>query len=165
MHLAEKVGHATMALVVIMVILFIGMKRSSPGGAAPDAPFRQGDILNVSIPEIENGADTYLFMFLSPTCTFCQLSVPLYKDISDSRRSEVKLVVYISSENSRRLMEQTFESNGIVVDTVMTKPAEFAQITSVPTLILADGNKRVLRYNVGLLDEELSTTLVKSVSN
>lgn len=138
-----------------------------PPGAPPEVEVgEQFDALRQVVPA---GSDRALVIALSPTCGFCNESMPFYKRLVDQRNqagSRVKIVAAVpkppaknpeaqkmaqavQAEESQKLAEAGVKPDAIV-------PLDFAsvKVNGTPTILLVDNQGKVLDVWVGKQPED-----------
>jgi thioredoxin-related protein len=102
------------------------------------------------------GADRALVLALSPTCHFCNDSMPFYKQLVDQRNqkgSAVKVIAAVPKDEAKSDEEKNFASHGLQPDALVAVDFAKIKVPGTPTLFLVDNQGKVLDVWVGKLDE------------
>lgn len=109
----------------------------------------QFDALRQVVPA---GADRALVVAISPTCHFCDESMPFYKRLIEERNqkgSNVKVVAVVSNENARAEEAQKLASAGVNPDAVAVLDFEDTKVRGTPTILLVDNQGEVHEVWIG----------------
>ena len=102
------------------------------------------------------GTQRALFVVVSPTCHFCNDSMPFYKQIMDERNqkgSAVKVIAAVPADAAKPEEEKHLTSAGVQPDALVTLDFSKIKVPGTPTLLLVDNQGKVLDIWVGKLDE------------
>jgi thioredoxin-related protein len=103
------------------------------------------------------GSQRALVVAVSPTCHFCNDSMPFYKRLIDERNqkgSQVKFVAAVPNEQAKAEESQKFASAGAQPDSMVNLDFASVKVPGTPTLLLVDNTGKVLDVWVGKQDEK-----------
>ena len=154
---------ANLAIIVVCVValsvlvnnfIYPIFPQRRPPGAPPEVKKgEQFDQLKAVVPA---GTDRALVVALSPTCHFCNESMPFYKQLIDQRNqksSPVKVIAAVPAEQAKAEEAQKFASAGTQPDSMVHLDFSSIKVPGTPTVLLVDNNGKVLDVWVGKLDE------------
>jgi hypothetical protein len=121
-----------------------------PSGAA------KGETLAALRGVVPQGSDRALVVALSPTCHFCNESMPFYKALMDKRnesKSAVKVIAAVPQAEVQTAEQKNLADHGVQIDAVVPVDFEKIKIPGTPTVLLVDNQGKVLDVWVGKLDE------------
>ncbi|HSS48679.1 MAG TPA: hypothetical protein VLX28_07015, partial [Thermoanaerobaculia bacterium] len=133
-----------------------------PPGAPP--PIEKGEQFAALKGAVPEGATRALVVAVSPTCHFCNDSLPFYKHLVDERNSKgsaVKFVAAVPTEDSKAPESEKFTNAGVKPDNVVHLDFSSIKVPGTPTLLLVDNNGKVLNVWVGKLDESGEKDVLK----
>lgn len=150
---------ANIAIILVCVIAAVVLIRNQffpprpPGAPAQVEKGERFDQLKAVVPA---GSDRALVVAVSPTCHFCDESIPFYKQIIDQRNqkdSRVKVIAAVPSEEAKAEEARKFASGGATPDGMVNMDFSAIKVPGTPTLLLVDSDGKVLDVWVGKLDE------------
>jgi thioredoxin-related protein len=150
---------ANVAIILVCIIAAAILIRNNffpPTPPPPPGAAAKGDTLAALREVIPPGADRTLVVALSPTCHFCNESMPFYKTLVDQRnqsKSPVKVVAAVPMAEAREPEQKNLADHGVQPDAVV--PVDFAKIKvpGTPTVLLVDNQGKVLDVWVGKLTD------------
>lgn len=101
------------------------------------------------------GSNTALVMALSPTCHFCNDSMPFYKQLLDKRnesKSPVKVIAAVPAAEAQSAEQKNLADHGVQPDAVVHVDFAKIKVPGTPTLLLVDNQGKVLDVWVGKLN-------------
>lgn len=151
---------ANIAIILVCIIAAAILIRNNflqpkqqPGNRPPEAAV--GDQLDALRPVIPAGSDRAMVVALSPTCHFCNESMPFYKQLIDQRNqagSPVKVIAAVPRDEAKAEEQQKFATAGVQPDAVVTVDFASIKVPGTPTILLVDNQGKVLDVWVGKLD-------------
>lgn len=137
----------------LMVNRFFFNKPQPPAGGPPQAEVgEQFDQLRQVVPA---GSQKALVVALSPTCGFCNESMPFYKRLIDERNqkgSGVKIIAAVPAEEVKAEEAKKFAEVGAQPDSLVTMDFASIKVPGTPTILLVDNQGKVLDVWVGKQD-------------
>lgn len=108
-----------------------------------------------------------IYLILRSNCRFCADSLPFYRRLTEQDRASGVHTVALVLE-TKPIGEAYLKRNGVEVDSVSAlRQGQLERVNSVPSLILVDSKRRVVRSWAGFLPEQLQRDVfmaIKSVS-
>lgn len=98
------------------------------------------------------GSERALVVALSPTCHFCEESMPFYKRLVDERNqkgSQVKVIAAVSQEGAKAEEQQKLAAAGVNADGVVVLDFNSVKLRGTPTIVLVDNKGEVHEVWVG----------------
>jgi hypothetical protein len=98
------------------------------------------------------GSDRALVVAVSPTCHFCEESMPFYKRLVDERNqkgSKVKVIAAVPREEAKAEEQQKMAAAGVNPDGVMVLDFDSVKLRGTPTILLVDTAGEVHEVWVG----------------
>ncbi|HJX29255.1 MAG TPA: hypothetical protein VJ885_15195 [Thermoanaerobaculia bacterium] len=151
---------ANIAIIVVCIIAAAILIRNNflqpqqqQGNRPPEAEV--GDQLDALRPVIPAGSDRAMVVALSPTCHFCNESMPFYKQLIDQRNqsgSGVKVIAAVPRDEAKAEEQQKFATAGVQPDALVTVDFASIKVPGTPTILLVDKQGKVLDVWVGKLD-------------
>jgi len=156
---------ANVAIIVVCIIAAAILIRNNffpprPPGAPAEA--QKGESLPELRKAIPAGTQRALFLAVSPTCHFCNDSLPFYKQLMDRRNqagSAVKVIAAVPADAEAK----NFSSAGVTPDAVVHVDFSKIKVPGTPTLLLVDDQGKVLDVWVGKLDESREKQVLASL--
>jgi thioredoxin-related protein len=150
---------ANIAIILVCAIAAVVLVRNQffqprPPGAPPQV--EKGETFAALKQAVPTGANRALVVAVSPTCHFCNDSLPFYKHLVDERNqkgSAVKFVAAVPTEDAKAPESEKFTNAGVQPDNVVHIDFRTIKVPGTPTLLLVDNNGKVLNVWVGKLDE------------
>jgi hypothetical protein len=100
-------------------------------------------------------AQATLVLALSTHCGFCQDSLPFYQKLAafkNSSPARVRLATVMTEPEEE--IEAYLKKNGIAADAVFSMPVAQMGVKGTPTLLLLDGQNKLIESWVGKLDSQ-----------
>lgn len=151
---------ANIAIILVCIIAAAILIRNNflqpkqqPGGRPPEAAV--GDQFDALRQVVPAGSDRAMVVALSPTCHFCNESMPFYKQLIDQRNqagSGVKVIAAVPRDDAKAEEQQKFATAGVQPDAVVTVDFSSIKVPGTPTILLVDNQGKVLDVWVGKLD-------------
>jgi thioredoxin-related protein len=126
-----------------------------PPGAPPQV--EKGERFDQLKAVVPAGTERALVVALSPTCHFCNESMPFYKQLIDQRNqksSPVKVIAAVPTEEAKAEEAQKFAGVGTQPDNLVQLDFSAVKVPGTPTVLHVDNNGKVLDVWVGKLDED-----------
>src|SRR3954468_17207999 len=160
---------ANIAIILVCAIAAVVLVRNQffpprPPGAPPQV--EKGEQFAALKQAMPAGANRALFVAVSPTCHFCNDSLPFYKHLVDERNqkgSAVKFIAAVPSEDTKAPESEKFANAGVQPDNVVHLDFSSIKVPGTPTLMLVDNNGKVLNVWVGKLDEGSEKEVLKTL--
>lgn len=138
------------ALALMVNRFFFSKPAMPPGGGPPQAEVgEQFDQIRQVLPA---GSQKALLVVLSPTCGYCDQSMPFYKRLIDERNqkgSGVKIIAVVPAEEAKAPEAQKFAAEGVKPDSLVTIDFASIKVPGTPTVLLVDNQGKVLDVWVG----------------
>jgi len=152
---------ANIAIILVCIIAAVILIRNNffpgsagrPAGAPPEA--KKGETYAELRQAVPAGTDRALVLALSPTCHFCNDSMPFYKQLLDQRNqkgSAVKVIAAVPGDDVKSDEEKNFTSHGIQPDSIIAVDFKKIKVPGTPTVLLVDNQGKILDVWVGKLD-------------
>lgn len=145
---------AAAVLVDRNVYKFLPMSTQRQPGAPPEVA--KGDTFAALRDAMPAGTEKALFVAVSPTCHFCNDSMPFYKQLIDKRNqsnSPVKVIAAVPGDDAKDAEAKHFADAGAQPDALVHIDFSKIKVPGTPTLLLVDNQGKVLDVWVGKLDE------------
>ncbi|HEX3555595.1 MAG TPA: hypothetical protein VIA62_20425 [Thermoanaerobaculia bacterium] len=160
---------ANIAIILVCAIAAVVLVRNQffpprPPGAPPQV--EKGEQFAALKQAVPAGASRALVVAVSPTCHFCNDSLPFYKHLVDQRNqqgSAVKFVAAVPDEASRAPETAKFTGAGVQPDSVVPINFSSIKVPGTPTLMLVDNNGKVLNVWVGKLNDDGEKEVLKTL--
>jgi thioredoxin-related protein len=160
---------ANIAIILVCAIAAVVLVRNQffpprPPGAPPQ--IEKGEKYAQLKGAVPAGASRALVVAVSPTCHFCNDSLPFYKHLVDERNqkgSAVKFIAAVPTEDSKAPESEKFTNAGVQPDNVVRLDFSAIRVAGTPTLLLVDNNGKVLNVWVGKLDEGGEKEVLKTL--
>jgi len=159
---------ANVAIILVCAIAAVLMSFNIRDRFFPPRPpgVEEGEQFAALKQAVPAGASRALVVAVSPTCHFCNDSLPFYKHLVDQRNqqgSAVKFVAAVPNEESRAPETAKFTGAGVQPDSVVPIDFSAIKIPGTPTLLLVDNNGKVLNVWVGKLDDRHEKEVLKTL--
>ena len=160
---------ANIAIILVCAVAALVLVRNQffpprPPGAPPQVEKgEQFAALKGAVPE---GATRALVVAVSPTCHFCNDSLPFYKRLVDERNqkgSAVKFVAAVPTDDAKAPESDKFVNAGVKPDNVVHIDFSSIKVPGTPTLMLVDNTGKVLNVWVGKLDDGGEKEVLKTL--
>jgi thioredoxin-related protein len=154
---------ANIAIILVCAIAAFVLIRNQFFPAAPQRPpgsppqVEKGERFDQLKAVVPAGTQRALVVALSPTCHFCNESMPFYKQLIDQRNqksSPVKVIAVVPSEQQKAEEAQKFAGAGAQPDNLVHMDFSAIKVPGTPTLLHVDNTGKVLDVWVGKLDED-----------
>jgi thioredoxin-related protein len=154
---------ANVAIIVVCAIAAIVLIRNQffPPRPAPQpgAPPRieKGERFEQLKAVVPVGTERALVVAVTPTCHFCDESMPFYKQLLDRRNqqsSAVKFIAAVPTEQAKAEEAKKFADAGAAPDGLVRLDFAAVKVPGTPTLLLVDKQGKVLDVWVGKLEED-----------
>jgi thiol-disulfide isomerase/thioredoxin len=106
-------------------------------------------------------AQTTLVLALSTHCGFCQESAPFYQKLAvfkNSSPARVRLATVMSEPKEE--IEAYLKKQGIAADAVFSMPVSQIGVKGTPTLLLLDGQNKLIESWVGQLNSQEESEVI-----
>ena len=158
---------ANIAIILVCAIAAVVLVRREffpPSAPPPPGAVAKGERYDQLKAVLPAGAQKALVVAVSPTCHFCNDSLPFYKRLVDERNqksSPVKFIAAVPNEKDKSEEAKKFADAGVQPDGVV--PIDFASIKvpGTPTLMLVDNNGKVLNVWIGKLNESVEKDVLE----
>ena len=148
----------------LMVNRFFFNKPVPPAGAPPQAEVgEQFDQLRQVVPA---GSQKALVVAISPTCHFCDESMPFYKRLIDERNqkgSGVKIIAAVPADEAKAPEAEKFAAAGVQPDSLVTMDFASIKVPGTPTILLVDNQGKVLDVWVGKQDSGGEAKIIETL--
>jgi thioredoxin-related protein len=150
---------ANIAIILVCAIAAVVLVRNQffqPRPPNPPEAAKAGEQFAALKQAMPEGANRALVVAVSPTCHFCNDSLPFYKRLVDERNqkgSAVKFLAAVPTEDAKAPESEKFTNAGVKPDNVVHIDFSSIKVPGTPTLMLVDNNGKVLNVWVGKLDD------------
>jgi hypothetical protein len=163
--LLEKASHISLIAASLGALAFMYEARHTKMGKAvrSEAPTLLGRKLNIAGSNW-NRARLNAVIALSPTCKYCQASLPFYRRLSTAVHkggSTTALVVFSSAP--RAATEAWLKDEGLMFDQLVQVPFGDLGIRGTPTILLVDSDGKVTKVFDGRLSPDSEEDLIATV--
>src|SRR5262245_32577929 len=152
---------ANVALIIASLFLIVTLARNYYLSRQPDPNnelgVKKGEL--VKLPESaaadRQSAPATLVLALSTHCGFCQASVPFYQKLAvfkNSAPERVRLATVMTEPKEE--IEAYIKKQGIAADAVFSMPVSQIGVKGTPTLLLLDGQNKLVESWVGKLNSQ-----------
>jgi hypothetical protein len=152
---------ANIALIIACLLLIGTLARNYYLSRIPDPNLElgieKGELVKLSGEASADGqpAQATLVLALSTHCGFCQESVPFYQKLAvfkNSSPARVRLATVMSEPKEE--IEAYLKKQGIAADAVFSMPIAQIGVKGTPTLLLLDGQNKLIESWIGKLDSQ-----------
>jgi thiol-disulfide isomerase/thioredoxin len=164
----DKVANIALILACALFIGHLARNYFVGRGADPDLQpeIKIGEVVKLpgSDTAERQSAPTTLVMALSTHCVFCKAGVPFYQKLSALKNSSpenVRLATVMPE--SKEEAEAYLKKYGIAADIVLSAPISRVRANGTPTLLLLDGENRLVRSWVGQLSDSQESEVVSQL--
>lgn len=159
---------ANIAIILVCAIAAVVLVRNQffPARPAGAPQVEKGETFAALKGAVPAGASRALVVAVSPTCHYCNDSLPFYKHLVDERNSKgsgVKFIAAVPTEDSKAPESEKFTSAGVTPDSVVHLDFSSIKVPGTPTLMLVDNNGKVLNVWVGKLDDGGEKEVLKTL--
>jgi hypothetical protein len=105
-----------------------------------------------------------LVMAIREGCTFCEASMPFYKRLSDLRKADrirARLLAIMPDPEAEASAQ--LQAKGVNVEGAFHQPLKSLYVSATPTLLLVNGEGKVVRAWVGQLTPQQESEVVSAV--
>jgi thiol-disulfide isomerase/thioredoxin len=109
----------------------------------------------------KQSAPATLVLALSTHCAFCQASVPFYQKLAvfkNSAPERVRLATVMTEPKEE--IEAYLKKHGIAADAVFSMPVSQIGVKGTPTLLLLDGQNKLIESWVGQLNSQEESEVI-----
>jgi thioredoxin-related protein len=154
---------ANIAIILVCAIAAFVLIRNQFFPAAPQRPpgsppqVEKGERFDQLKAVVPAGSQRALVVALSPTCHFCNESMPFYKQLIDQRNqkgSTVKVIAAVPAEQAKAEEAKKFAEAGTQPDSMVHVDFSAIKVPGTPTVLHVDNTGKVLDVWVGKLDED-----------
>jgi thiol-disulfide isomerase/thioredoxin len=159
---------ANVALIIACLLLIGTLARNYYLSRIPDPNIELGVKKGEPVKLPEGGsaegqsAPATLVLALSTHCGFCQASVPFYQKLAvfkNSAPARVRLATVMSEPKEE--IEAYIKKNGIAADAVFSMPVSQIGVKGTPTLLLLDGQNKLVESWVGQLSSQDESEVIR----
>jgi hypothetical protein len=147
------------AIIVLCVVASAALIRNfffrPQGPQAPDQ-VKVGERIEAVKPILPAGSARTLVVAISPTCHFCNDSMPFYQRLMserDKKGSAVKVVGAVPSPDVQKAEAEHLATAQVSFDGLSPVDFQKIKVPGTPTLLLVDAAGKVEKVWVGKLDE------------
>jgi thioredoxin-related protein len=161
---AANIAIIVVCIIAAAVLIQRNFFPSRPPGAPPEAA--KGETFAALRDVVPAGTQKALVVALSPTCHFCNDSMPFYKQLVEKRNqsnSPVKVIAAVPAETAKPEEEKNLAANGVQPDAVVHVDFSKIKVPGTPTVLLVDNQGKVLDVWVGKLDESRESQVLASL--
>ena len=166
-----RLDKAANVALIIACLFFIGtLARNYYLSRLPDPNTKLGieKWEPVKLPESSSAyrqsAPATLVLALSTHCGFCQASVPFYQKLAlfkNSAPERVRLATVMAEPKEE--IEAYLKKHGIAADAVFSMPVSQIGVKGTPTLLLLDGQNKLIESWVGQLNSQEESEVIASL--
>jgi hypothetical protein len=133
-------------------------------GPAPEAQALLGKTLPPLPDHDWKRQNRTLVMAIREGCSFCEVSMPFYKRLSDLRKADrigarlLAVMPDLEAEASAQL-----QAKGVYVEGAFHQPLQSLYVSATPTLLLVNGEGKVVRAWVGQLTPQQESEVVSAI--
>jgi hypothetical protein len=158
---------ANIALILASLLLIGALARNYYLSRIPDPSVKLGIEkgeqvkLPVDASAGAQSAQATLVLALSTNCGFCQESVPFYQKLTvfkNSSPARVQLATVMSEPKEE--IEAYLKKHGIAADAVFSMPVSQIGVKGTPTLLLLDGQNKLVESWVGKLNSQEESEVI-----
>jgi len=159
----ELLLHAALLMGALSFVLGYWYLTNISNGS-DNAGFEASEILH----EIHAG-DYHLILFVSPTCTFCDRSMPFYAALSNEvmginqLKPPMSLVAVMDVSEARDAQHHAFLTHDVALDTLVATSLREVGVNLVPMIALVQGDGSTVRTWTGLLTEQEESEVLNEV--
>jgi len=158
---------ANIALIIACLLLIGTLARNYYLSRLPDPNIelgvKKGEPVNLpeSAAADRQSAPATLVLALSTHCGFCQASVPFYQKLAvfkNSAPERVRLATVMTEPKEE--IEDYLKKQGIAADAVFSMPISQIGVKGTPTLLLLDGQNKLIESWVGQLNSQQESEVI-----
>jgi len=151
---SELLLHGALLLgAVVVIVLYWNLALPADGS--------HGSTLTIADMPSEVQVDRHqLMLFVSPTCPYCDQSMPFYSSLSTevaelrARGVSLSFVAVMNPSESRRAQQHAFASHDVSLDTLIATSLVAMGVHQVPMVALLDGAEHRVTTWTGFLGEQ-----------
>jgi thioredoxin-related protein len=149
---------ANIAIILVCAIAAVVLIRNQffpPGPPPQPGAAKKGDTIAQIKQALPAGTERAMVVALSPSCHFCNESMPFYKKLIDERNSKgsaVKVIAAVPTDQAIVEENQKFAEAGVKPDQVVKMDFSAIKVPGTPTVLYVDNNGKVLDVWVGKQD-------------
>jgi hypothetical protein len=137
---------------LILVTIAVMIRLPHASSAAPARPLYQvGDLLQIPGLHVGKASQT-LVLVVSPSCHFCEASMPFYKSLGQARAASSQVQIIAAGPDEVADTRANFASHGVVIDDAIRVSLSDLKVTGTPTAILVDRSGTIIELWRGQLD-------------
>lgn len=148
---------ANIAIILVCAIAAFILIRNhffnpNQAGGPPPPEIETGERYDALGQVVPAGAERALVVALSPTCHFCNESMPFYKRLVDERNqkgSKVKVIAAVPREEAKAEEQQKLAAAGVQPDGLVVLNFDSVKLRGTPTIVLVDNQGEVHEVWVG----------------
>ncbi len=160
---------ANIAIILVCAIAAVVLVRNQ--FFPPEPPPRpgqaeKGETLAALKQALPAGTQRAMVVALSPTCHFCNESMPFYKKLIEERNSKsspVKVIAAVPSEAAKAEEAKKFAEAGVQPDQMVTMDFSAIKVPGTPTVLHVDNNGKILDVWVGKQDSGGERQILKAL--
>ena len=159
---------ANIALIIACLLLIGALARNYYLSRLPDPSIKlgieKGEPVKLSgdASADKQSAQATLVLALSTNCHFCQESVPFYQKLAVFKNSSPARALQLATVMSepKEEIEAYLKKHGIAADAVFSMPVSQIGVKGTPTLLLLDGQNKLIESWVGKLNSQEESEVV-----
>ncbi|MBV9210148.1 MAG: hypothetical protein JOZ52_05940 [Acidobacteria bacterium] len=159
----ETVANVVVILVAVLVAgLLIRNNFFHTSSGADDNPVGR----TIKLDGVNTGAAKYtVLLALSTKCHFCNESVPFYQQLAALRRApDSKFQTVGVFREPTDAAREYLTDKGLELDTVVSRSLGDVGVRGTPTLLLVDGEGKVVQAWIGALNEAKQKEVLAKIS-
>lgn len=160
---------ANIAIILVCAIAAVVLIRNQffpPEPPPRPGQVEKGETLAPLKQVLPAGTERAMVVALSPTCGYCNESMPFYKRLIDERNSKsspVKVIAAVPSDQAIQEENQKFAQAGVKPDQVIKMDFAAIKVPGTPTVLHVDSNGKVLDVWVGKQDSGGERQILKAL--
>ena len=162
-----KVETVTNIVILLFVLVVAGVYAKNNFFSGHPIPIKAGDRAPVLTGYDWALHPRTLVLALRHGCHFCEESAPFYKRLVDleqnGRLGGIHIVAVFPDDKAT--VEKTLQEEGWQVDYRPAVPLQNFKVAGTPTLVLVDGNRKVLDVWLGKLNPNEEGRVIDSLTN
>jgi hypothetical protein len=156
---------AFVGLCVVGIVLMLEARYRRYTPPQEPRPIEEAVGKRMDLPGVSwNSAPVSVVLQLSPTCHFCEESMPFYRKLAADRNGKGQLVpLVVAAEGSGKAMEAELVQNRIPASKIVVIGSALFGSTATPALYLVDSNGIVRNRFMGKLDSSAEEEVMSSI--
>lgn len=154
---SDSIANVSVAIMALAIAVFVGSQLLKPAPTASiGKPYKVGEQFDLAIQASFDKSSKTVVMFFQSQCRFCSDSMPFYRRLL-AERTDGKAAFHLVavSLDPLTIAKAYMEENGIEADELVRYPqTDKMRISGTPTLLVVDGEKRVIGTWMGKLTTE-----------